>query len=145
MSVCRLGVAMLRGGEGREGRGAGSSGAQRAAAERGHGWLICFGEGSLGLVWASEWAVRGAARELGQLLDERNAAEELPLFDTRSAQIALAGLGLGHQAAFAADEGPVANVQMIGDPNLPAQNDVLARRAAAGNAGLRADQVMPAD
>src|SRR3954454_9063893 len=58
------------------------------------------------------------AADFGELLDQRNAAEELTFFDGGSTEIALARWDIRHDSALGAEHRAVANVQVIGEADL---------------------------
>src|SRR4051794_22633825 len=80
-----------------------------------------------------------------QLLNQRNTAEKLALFNRRCAQIALPRLGIGHDAGFRPDHGSVGDVDMISQAHLARHHHVLARRAASSYSRLGANQVVASD
>src|SRR5262245_30734871 len=56
-----------------------------------------------------------------------------------------AGRDVTNHAALGSDSSSVSNIEMIRQPHLARENDVIAHRRAAGNADLRHDQATLSD
>ena len=90
--------------------------------------------------------IRCTSRRISGSLSRRH--EDALLFALRrgwGAEHALAGGHVLGHAGLGADDGPVADVDVIDDADLAGDHDVIARAARAGDAHLADEQVVPAD
>src|SRR5262249_14459724 len=85
------------------------------------------------------------AAQPGQVLQAEQDALRLALRAGGGAEHALTGADVAEQPRAGAEDGAVADVDVVGDAHLARHHHVVAGAAAAGDADLADQQVVPAD